>query len=303
MKRKVGNSDKLKSLLKKAGKAVTSLGAFKQTDALSELVMACLANYATEKQAKRAWKSIDDYFVDMNEVRVSNVNELARVIGDNEAAIQMAILLTDVLKELYEEEHALDLLEPLSGGKREAKAFFEKIESATPYVTGRLMLHCMEAHAVPVNKKLKELLVYEGVFDTNVKSDDAQSFLEHQIAAKDGLATYTLLQSYADIITVPKSKVAKKKVVKKKATKKKATKKKATTKKATVKKGATKNIDVKPKKVKKTTKATKKVVKKTVVTAKKKAVTKKATAKKTTTKKDAVKKATKKKTTKKKTKK
>jgi hypothetical protein len=298
MKRKVGNSDKLKSLLKKAGKAVTSLGAFKQTDALSELVMACLANYATEKQAKRAWKSIDDYFVDINEVRVSNVNELARVIGDNEAAIQMAILLTDVLKELYEEEHALDLLDPLSGGKREAKAFFEKIESATPYVTGRLMLHCMEAHAVPVNEKLKELLVYEGVFDTNVKSDDAQSFLEHQIAAKDGLATYTLLQSYADIIRVPKPKVAKKKVVKKKATKKKAT-----TKKTTVKKGATKNIDVKPKKVKKTTKATKKVVKKTVVTAKKKAVTKKATAKKTTTKKSAVKKATKKKTTKKKTKK
>ena len=298
MKRKVGNSDKLKSLLKKAGKAVTSLEAFKQTDALSELVMACLANYATEKQAKRAWKSIDDYFVDINEVRVSNVNELARVIGDNEAAIPMAILLTDVLKELYEEEHALDLLEPLSGGKREAKAFFEKIASATPYVTGRLMLHCMEAHAVPVNEKLKELLVYEGVFDTNVKSDDAQSFLEHQIAAKDGLATYTLLQSYADIIRVPKPKVAKKKVVKKKATKKKAT-----TKKTTVKKGATKNIDVKPKKVKKTTKATKKVVKKTVVTAKKKAVTKKATAKKRTKKKDAVKKATKRKTTKKKTKK
>jgi|GEM_PF-761179 len=301
MKRKVGNSDKLKSLLKKAGKATTALGTFKQADALAELVMACLANYSTESQAKHAWKAIDEYFVDINEVRVSNVNELARVISADETAVPMAKLLTDVLKELYQEEHALDLIEPLSGGKREAKAFFEKIESATPYVVARIMLHCMDAHAIPMNNKLKELLLFEGVLEANVKNEDAQSFLEHQISAKDGLATYTLLQSYADTITVPKPKVAKKKVVKKKAAAKKVPAKKVAKKKAAANTVAPKVKATKKSAVKKVT--TKKTAAKKAVKKKKAVVAKKKVSKKTTTKKVATKKSVKKKVAKKKSKK
>ena len=89
------------------------------------------------------------------------------------------------------------------------------------------MLTSLNGHAIPLTKKIRELLKASGYVHHNADEKDITSFLERQISASDAYTFYALLHQSDKLPEVTGIKIAKKKT---------AVKKTKTTKKRTVKK-------------------------------------------------------------------
>lgn len=213
-------------------------------DPIEEVILGFLSSVVPETKAVVTLAKLKKYFVDFNELRVGRDVEVAKVFGSSfPQGKDVAKKIIKVLHQMYDQHDSISLGQLREGGKREAKAFLEKINGLDANVIARVMLLCLEAQSFPVNAALVTMLQGEKVVDPGADEAEIQGFLERQIPSKDILKYYLLLQKYADSYKAPeapapKKKAAAKKTVAKKTTTKKTVKKKAATTKKTVKKKA-----------------------------------------------------------------
>jgi hypothetical protein len=166
---------------------------------VDELIYSFLLWEATSAQARNAFKRLKDSYIDYNELRVSLPGETAHVLGERyPRGEERAARLRASLFDLYKREFTVTLKGLSDGGKRDSRAYLESLEGIPGYVVDRLMQSSFQAHAVPLDERLRDLLADEGVVESEMSVDDAASWLSRQIKSEECTATCTLLRAWAD---------------------------------------------------------------------------------------------------------
>lgn len=292
MKSGVANVKKLSALLKKLGshEPVPAAGDDQAAfdDPIAVTVFSFMLWESTTKQAQDAMQKLVGSTVDFNELRVALPNEIVSIIGTRyPRGVERAQRLKSTLHSIYLKTHAVSMEHLTDQGKRDIRGFVEKLTDIPSFVAARVLQRCFDVHTIPVDERLVEIFVDQGILSEWVDPADVSAWLSRQVKSKDGSAAEAALRQLIDTAPKPKKKPApKKKVLAKKPAVKKPAAKKAPTKKAAPKKPTAKKV------VKTVAKKTvkKKVAKKIV----KKAASKRTAAKKSTAKKTAKKSATKK---------
>lgn len=245
---------RLKKLIAHLRKVVELPSDYDQLPPLDQLITSFLTFDTTRKQAETAYARLNNHFIDLNDMRVSSVEEIAEVIGDRYTkSEERACRIRMSLQEVYLREHRMELSNLIPMNKRDVKNYLESFEGMHQFVSASVLLLSVEGHAIPVDDQLYQRLIKDEVVNPEATIDEVVGFLEHQIRADDGVVTYFLLREYAEHapdtgmnFAKPKKKTKKKsskktgkksaKKVSKKTTKKKKTSKKSKTSKKTTKK-------------------------------------------------------------------
>jgi endonuclease III len=239
-------TDKVKKLHQALKKAYGKVEPVDYDDPVDALVYAMMSEPITERKAQAAQKRFAEYFVDLNDLRVSRPEEIAEIVGqDNEAVRDMAAALSQALCSVFDKFHVVTLMELTKLGKRPAKQALEEIRGITPFAISYCLVTALKSHAIPLTPTMIDYLKSEEYVHPNATPEVIEGFLSKQIAAKDNYEFYFLLRTESEsaarsrkIKTKTKKKTTKKKVTKKKVAKKKTTKKTAAKKKVTKKKVA-----------------------------------------------------------------
>lgn len=166
---------------------------------LGEFLMAFLTWETTSARAATAIRRIANAVVDLNEFRVCLPEEIVGMIGERYAmAAERAERLRAALNEIYRREHTLSLATLNQTPKREARAYLESIPGAPAYVTSRVLLLSLGAHAAPVDSRIARALVAAGLIGSAAQSAEGAMILERRIRAGALREAYLRLQAWAD---------------------------------------------------------------------------------------------------------
>jgi endonuclease III len=180
-----------RSLKQKPGKHA----AVEYEEPVDALVFAIVSENITESQAHAAIKKLKDYFVDWNDLRVANVEEIIEVLGpDIVPARSIAATLVSVLNAVFDKHNMLGLQSLRKLGKRPAKILIEKLSGVTPFVVDYCMLTSMQGHAIPLTPKMVEFLKAEQYIHTEATYEDIEGFLCRLISIKNACEFYLLLR-------------------------------------------------------------------------------------------------------------
>ncbi|MFC1737997.1 hypothetical protein ACFL1G_02985 [Planctomycetota bacterium] len=190
---------------------------------LEALVFAIVGENITNKSAKSVIKQFNDYFIDLNDLRVSSTEEIIENLGsDTPLARGIASSLTDVLKAVFNRYHTVSLKILHKMGKRQAKQVLEQIGPLSSFTISYCMLTSLGAHAIPLTEKMIEYLKKNELVHPDSDNQQIEGFLTRQIAAKNAYEFYHLLRKASES---SKTKKKTKRKTKKRKTKKRKTRK------------------------------------------------------------------------------
>jgi len=195
------------------------------------LVYAIVSENMSESAAESAIKRFSNYFVDLNDLRVSRAEEIVEMLGeDTPVTRDIALRLTSALRAVFEEYHTASLAPLKRIGKRPAKRVLEKIDATSRFVVNYCMLTSLQGHAIPLTTKMIEYLRSNELVHPGADEQETEGFLTKQISVENAYEFYSLLRRESES---RKGRVKKK--TKKTQSKKTTTRKKTKTKKKTKK--------------------------------------------------------------------
>ena len=162
------------------------------TDAV---VYSIISENMSEKAAESAIKRFTEYFVDLNDLRVSRVEEIVEVLGENTPVTrEVASRIIRVLQAIFNDYHKVSL-EPLKKlGKRPARQVLEKIDGTSNFIVDYCMLTSLRGHAIPLTEHMIKYLKANDLVDNDADEQQISGFLAKQISAKNGYEFYVLLR-------------------------------------------------------------------------------------------------------------
>ncbi len=200
-------------------------------DPTDAIVYGIICSMLDEKTTKSAIKKFSDYFIDLNDLRVSRIEEIVEMLGaDTPVTRDVASAITTVLRAIFNEYHKVSLEGLKKAGKRPARQALEKMEGTCRFVVDYCMLTSLQGHAVPLTERMIAYLKSKELVYPDADEQEIGGFLAKQISAKKGYEFYALLRRESEAHRIEEKKHNKTASAKKKTTKK--TKKK-TTKKVT----------------------------------------------------------------------
>lgn len=167
--------------------------------AVQQLVYSLLLWEASSTQARGALKRVREELVDLNELRVCAIDDLAHVLGDRyPLARERAMRIRSVFADIVAHFHAPTIDPVLAMPKRESRQFLEGLHGMPWFASQRVSLLAMGTHALPVDDRLLALLIDAKVLGPETDGHHAASWLEHNVPADDGPMTAMLLQAWSD---------------------------------------------------------------------------------------------------------
>ncbi len=159
-------------------------------------VRAILSEEATSDEVDRAFDRLRQYFVDMNDLRVSRPREIREVLGPNfPRGGHKARVIPRLLDQVFKQHNSMvwDFLEAL--GKVQTRAYFERLEEVRPFVAAVLARDCVDAHAFPVDNDVARVLGRLAVLDPASQSEtEMQAFLERAVKATRAYEVHWLVK-------------------------------------------------------------------------------------------------------------
>ena len=196
------------------------------------IVYAIICSELDNKATESAIKKFSEYFVDLNDLRVSRIEEIVEMLGeDTSVAKAVATTITTVLRSIFNMYHKVSLEALKKMGKRPARQVLEKIEGTNRFIVDYCMLTSLQGHAVPLTEDMIDYLKGRELVYSEADEQQISGFLAKQISAKKGYEFYSLLRSESEVYKREKKKKMKTASAKKKITKKKTKKKVTRTKK------------------------------------------------------------------------
>lgn len=212
---------------------VEKLADEKVTDSI---IYGIVSSEMSEKAAVAATKRLAEHFVDWNDLRVSRTDEITEVLQQDAAATSsIASTLIQVLNDIFNQYHKVDLETLKKAGKRPARQALEKIDGINRLAVDYCMLTSLKGHAVPLTSRMIEYLKSNNLVDPDADEQQITGFLAKQIPAKNGYEFYVLLRRESEKSKNKKTKKVKTKTGRKTKTAGK-TESRTTTKKKTKKK-------------------------------------------------------------------
>ncbi|MBC8469298.1 MAG: hypothetical protein H8D56_07480 [Planctomycetes bacterium] len=200
-------------------------------DPTDAIVYAIICSSLDDKTTGSAIKRFSEYFIDLNDLRVSRIEEIVEMLGaDTPVTREVALTITTVLRAIFNEYHKVSLEGLKKAGKRPARQALEKMEGTNRFIVDYCMLTSLQGHAVPLTEEMIAYLKNKGLVYPDATEQEIGGFLAKQISAKKGYEFYTLLRRESEAFSSKKKKINKTASAKKKTTKKA---KEKTTKKVT----------------------------------------------------------------------
>jgi endonuclease III len=202
-------------------------------DPIEAVVYALISEPMTEAAAARTFKRMKSHFIDLNDLRVSRVEEIVDIFRDaSEAAEKSARAVTQVLNTIFDKTDRISLDTLSREGKRQAHKELSDIAGITPFAVDYCFLTALGGHAIPLTERMLDYLKTHQVVHPEATMEEIAGFLERQIPASDAYEFYIRLrneveQNHEDHAAAP-------------ASKKKTAGEAKTTAKKTVKKAAAK---------------------------------------------------------------
>ncbi len=159
------------------------------------LVYAVVNENMSETAAESALKRFSNYFVDLNDLRVSQAEEIVEMLGeDTQVTRDIASRLTGALRAVFEKYHTASLASLKRIGKRPAKQVLEKMDAVSRFVVNYCMLTSLQGHAIPLTKKMIEYLRSNELVHAEADEQETEGFLTKQISAENAYEFYALLR-------------------------------------------------------------------------------------------------------------
>lgn len=163
------------------------------------IVYATISENMTETSAQSAFGEFSNFYVDLNDLRVSRVEEIIEVLGgDTPLNRQIAATLNQILSDIFNEYHTVSLMLLKNIGKRPAKQVLEKL-SGSSFIVNYCMLTALEGHSIPLTNRMIEYLKSSGLVDHDAPMGDIEGFLTRQISAKEGYEFYAILRYESEL--------------------------------------------------------------------------------------------------------
>ncbi len=179
------------------------------------LVYAIIGENMNGQSTESAIRRFADYFIDLNDLRVSQEEEIVEVLGeDTPGTKDIASTLKKVLKAVFDEYNRVSLQSLKKIGKRPARQALEKMDGISRFVVNYCMLTSLQSHAIPLTKSMMEYLRNNQLVDPEADEQQIEGFLAKQISAENAYEFYVLLRRRSE------SRKRKKKTVRKVKTKK-----------------------------------------------------------------------------------
>lgn len=225
-------SKKIQKLYRSLSRKHTKVQKISHNDPTDAIVYAIISSEMNEKATESAMKRFSDYFVDLNDLRVSRTEEIVEMLGEDAAVTKnIASTITTVLRAIFNEYHKVSLETLKKIGKRPARQILEKLEGTNRFIVDYCMLTSLQGHAIPLTNRMIEYLKDNQLVHPDANEHEIEGFLAKQIPAKNGYEFYMLLRRESETRASKKKKtktVRKKKTARK--TKKKTIKKKKVSK-------------------------------------------------------------------------
>jgi len=184
------------------------------------VVYAIVAENMNGSATESAIKRFADYFIDLNDLRVSQEEEILEVLGEDTTGTKViASNLTKALKAVFDQYNSVSLETLKKIGKRPARQVLEKMDGISRFVVNYCMLASLQSHAIPLTKRMIEYLRNNQLADPDADEQQIEGFLTKQIPAENAYEFYVLLRRQSDSRKTKKKKKPVRKAKAKKATK------------------------------------------------------------------------------------
>jgi endonuclease III len=168
-------------------------------DPVEAIVYAIISEAMPEQRATGIIKKFNDYFIDINDLRVSRPEEIIEVIGEDSCLTrQMATNLTTALNAVFERHNMVSLADLKKLGKKPAKEALSKIPGTSPFVVDYCMLTAFGGHAFPLTARMLEFLKVKECIYGAADGQEIVSFLSRQIPAKDAYEFHSLVRQESE---------------------------------------------------------------------------------------------------------
>ena len=122
------------------------------TDAI---VYAIICSKLDEKKTESAIKRFSDYFIDLNDLRVSRIEEIVEMLGEDTPVTRaVASTITNVLRAIFNNYHKMSLQALKKMGKRPARQILEKMEGTSRFIVDYFFLNSRKGQAVTLTQGL-----------------------------------------------------------------------------------------------------------------------------------------------------
>jgi len=163
MKNSKEYSKKIQRLYRSLSRKYPKVQKFTHDEPLDAIVYAIISAELSENATESAIKRFADYFVDLNDLRVSQTEEIVGIWGeDTPVTRNIASTITRVLRGVFNEYHKMSLEALKKTGKRPARQILEKIDGTSRFVVDYCMLTSLQGHAIPLTKEMIEYLKKKG---------------------------------------------------------------------------------------------------------------------------------------------
>ena len=169
-----------------------------ETDPVEQIVLAILACNESLSKAQGILQKFKSYYVDFNELRVTQPGELAGHMGSiSSRTLPKARRILLVLKSIFDRENTFDLEFLQSKSKRELESYFDQIQGTDNYLIASVILRCCGRQAFPLDDRMLEACKELGLAQGDVTLDGMQTYLERQLKSADSYAFCDLLKKYS----------------------------------------------------------------------------------------------------------
>ena len=191
------SAKRLKSLFGSLRSKLGKIGPPAITDPITQLILGVLSRDAAESKAHEGLERVRGTVVDYNELRVIPPIELAQALHDFPDGRLKCEDISRALNTIFAIEHSVSLDRVAALPKKDAAAYLEKVVGLEPYTRARIRLLGFRHHAIPLDEAMWACARAARVVDARCSLDEAQQFLERQIAEDDALEFVALLKRHA----------------------------------------------------------------------------------------------------------
>jgi len=165
-------------------------------DPVYVMIEAILQADSTPAQAARAMRSIQNEYVDFNELRVSPLKDVIDCVGaDYPDVRRKSEELLAALGGVYAKSSTISLGYLADKTKREQRRLLSEL-GLREYAVGSVLLLGLDRHAVPVDRDLADCLEMDGYVHPGSDVSDIQSFLERIVLRSKALAVHEFFRAF-----------------------------------------------------------------------------------------------------------
>jgi|WetSurMetagenome_2_1015567.scaffolds.fasta_scaffold96174_2 hypothetical protein len=163
------------------------------------LVFGIVGEKFSQSETEAIIKKFNEYFVDLNDMRVARAEEVVELLGVSTAeSLGVPATIQNCLSTIFNQYHkmSLDVIKKL--GKRQARAALEKIAGLSCFVIDYCMLVSLDGHTIPLTEKMITYLKTNEIVAPDANATEIAGFLAKQISAKNGFEFYCLLRQESE---------------------------------------------------------------------------------------------------------